>query len=267
MQIGLNRIIAPSLPLFDFFALARRCGCSTIELRNTIGNQNPFDGKNPREVRKQLANNNLSIASINSLQRFNDYTDARKKELRALLEYAKKIRAEAIVLCPVSGLPPDAERTVWLERTRFALSQYGPLFEEYGLYGYVEPLGFTTSSLRNKAEAIQVIEASGYQKWYRLVHDTFHHHLANEQEFFSSHTGIVHISSVLPAQLGEEPSDADRLLFLEEDLLCTKEQAQTLVTSGYRGTFSFEPFSPRVHTLDTAALEEEIKKSINLLFR
>lgn len=119
----------------------------------------------------------------------------------------------------------------------------------------------------SKAEAIQAIEASGYQKWYRLVHDTFHHHPANEQEFFSSHTGIVHLSSVLPVPLEKEPSDADRLLFLEEDLLFTKEQAQTLVTSGYRGIFSFEPFSPRVHNLDAETLEEEIKKSINLLFR
>ncbi|NLE14664.1 MAG: TIM barrel protein [Spirochaetales bacterium] len=267
MQIGINRIIAPSLPLFDFFSLAQRCGCSIIELRNDLKNQHPFEGKNPEEVRDLLAKHRLKVAAINALQRFNEYTEAKKEELRSLLDYAKSIRADAIVLCPVNGIERNADRAAWLERTTQALFQYGPLFEEYGLYGYVEPLGFRASSLRTKAEALKAIEASGYERWYRLVHDTFHHHLADEQEYFASMTGLVHLSSVAAGLRHTEPTDADRTLFLEDDLLATREQAQTLVNSGYRGIFSFEPFSPAVQHLDIESVETELKKSITLLFR
>lgn len=267
MQIGLNRIIAPSLPLYDFFSLAQRCGCSVIELRNDGGTQHPFDGKKAEEVRDHLAKHQLKVATINALQRFNEYSEAKNQELRTLLEYAKNLRADAIVLCPVNGIDANENRSLWLERTRYALSQYGPLFEEYGLYGYVEPLGFTASSLRSKAEAIEAIEGSGYERWYRLVHDTFHHHLANEKQYFASVTGLVHLSSVAAGSLHREPTDADRILFLEDDLLGTREQAQALVNSGYRGTFSFEPFSPAVQNLDIESLEMEIQKSINQLFR
>ena len=267
MQIGLNRIIAPSLPLYDFFSLAERCGCSIIELRNDLTNQHPFDTKNPEEVRDQLAKHHLKVAAINAFQRFNEYTDAKKEELKSLLEYAKSLRADAIVLCPVNGVERNADRASWLERTTHALSQYGPLFEEYRLYGYVEPLGFRASSLRTKAEAIRAIEASGYERWYRLVHDTFHHHLANEKQYFASMTNLVHLSSVASGPRHTEPTDADRILFQEDDLLATAEQAQALVNSGYRGIFSFEPFSPAVQNLDIDTLETEVKKSINQLFR
>ncbi len=267
MQIGLNRIIAPSLPLYEFFSLAERCGCSVIELRNDLANPHPFDGKKCEEVREKLAECNLKVETINALQRFNAYTEARRDELRILLEQAKSLRADAIVLCPVNGLDAGEDRTIWRERTREALTLYGPLFEEYGLYGFVEPLGFPQSSLRCKAEAVEAIENCRYERWYRLVHDTFHHHLAGELQCFPSMTGLVHVSSVADGSRLAEPTDADRILFQEDDLLGTREQAQALVNSGYRGIFSFEPFSPAIQNLDTESLQTEITKSINQLFR
>ena len=40
------------------------------------------------------------------------------------------------------------------------------------------------------------IRAAGGEGCYRLVHDTFHHHLAGETAFFPEWTGLVHISGV-----------------------------------------------------------------------
>ena len=68
----------------------------------------------------------------------------------------------------------------------------------------VEPLGFPVSSLRSKAEAIRAIRAAGGEGTYRLVHDTFHHHLAGETEVFADWTGLVHISGVTDPDVAVE---------------------------------------------------------------
>ena len=52
-------------------------------------------------------------------------------------------------------------------------------------------MGFTTSALSHKREAIAAIEAVGGRSRYKIEQDTFRHHLAGETEFFPEWTGIV----------------------------------------------------------------------------
>lgn len=99
-----------------------------------------------------------------------------------MADYAAASGAKALVMCPLND-----GTAVSFDDLVAALKAMKPILEERGLTGLVEPLGFPVSSLRTKAEAIKAIKAinaAGCGDVYRLVHDTFHHHLAGETEFF-----------------------------------------------------------------------------------
>lgn len=86
------------------------------------------------------------------------------------------------------------------------------------MIGLVEPIGFTASSLRDKAELVEVIEALDARDDIKLVHDTFQHVLAGDGEIFPAHTGIVHISGISDPNVAVgETLDAHRTLIDEND--------------------------------------------------
>ena len=125
-----------------------------------------------------------------------------------------------------------------------------PILDARGLTGLVEPLGFPVSSLRLKAEAIRAIEAAGGKGTYKLVHDTFHHHLAGETEFFPEWTGLVHISGVTdPSVAVDDMLDAHRVLVDGQDRVENLPQIRALLDAGFEGPYSFEPFATEVHDL------------------
>jgi len=45
-----------------------------------------------------------------------------------------------------------------------------------------------------------------------LLHDTFHHYLGGESEFFPKETAIVHVSGLLPGKTKAATTDEDRIL-------------------------------------------------------
>ena len=105
------------------------------------------------------------------------------------------------------------------------------------------------------------IDAIGAGQTFALVHDTFHHFLSGETEFFPERTGLVHISGVEDRTLAhEEIRDGHRVLVGEADTLGNVEQIRALLRGGYRGLFSFEPFAESVqaHENIAAALNESI---------
>ncbi len=268
-SLGLNRIIHPRLTFQEFAVLATLCGCSHIELRNDLDGVGLYDNLTTVEALHILTENRLSLESINALQNFNDRTEMlqlRREELRDLLEAARALNCRSIVLCPVNGLGVSEDLQQWDDQTRFALTSYGPLFEEYGMLGYVECLGFPQSSLRSKAKAVRAIEESGYSHCYKLVHDTFHHALAGEAELFPEQTGLVHVSGVLPNTHQKPLSDSDRVLVTPLDVLESKKQVQALLDGGYKGVISFEPFNSTIQQLDQEVLVEQVKESIAYLF-
>lgn len=263
-DFALNHMVAPRKSLRDFIDMARSLGVAQIEIRNDLSGQAITDGTPPETVRAEAEQAGLSIVSINALQRFNQWTPARADEASELITYAKMCGAKALVLCPVndeSFTPTPAERLAGL---REALTGLKPMLHEAGIVGLVEPLGFAECSLRMKREAVDAIAAVDGNDTFKLVHDTFHHHVAGETEMFPASTGLVHISGVIdPAVGADRMRDPHRVLVDAQDLIDNVGQVRALTAGGYRGPISFEPFSSEVH--DLADSEGAIRASMEFM--
>ena len=128
------------------------------------------------------------------------------------------------------------------------------MLEDHDLIGLLEPLGFEICALRLKSEAVETIEALGGKGRFKLVHDTFHHTLAQGGPSFPEHTGIVHISGVIDQRIAiGRMTDSDRVLVDSQDVLGNAEQIIALQAAGYRGPVSYEAFAPSVHAMSDPA--------------
>ena len=247
LTFALNHMTAPALTLDAFFALAVSLGMTSVEIRNDVDGNAILDGTTPSEVKSLAERHGVTIISINALQRFNEWTPARAAEAKELIDYAAACGARALVLVPKNDGTgqADGERQ---ENLRQSLTALKPLLEAAGIIGFVEPLGFEIGSLRSKREAAEAIKATGGEQAFRLVHDTFHHHLAGEPDLFADLTGLVHISGVEDPAVGvPDMRDSHRVLVGHEDRLGNISQIKALLAAGYSGPLSFEPFSPAVH--------------------
>ena len=243
MRFALNHIAAPKVPLDAFFALARDLGLTEVEIRNDL--PDVVGTVPPEAVRAAAAAAGVTIVAVNALYPFNVWSGDLPDRAVALADYAEAAGARALVMCPLNDGTPVAPADLVA-----ALAAMAPILRARGLLGFVEPLGFPISSLRTKAEALAAIDAAGGADVYRLVHDTFHHHLAGETAFFPERTGIVHISGVVdPAVAVEAMLDPHRVLVDAGDRLENLPQIRTLVAAGFAGPYSFEPFAPDVHGL------------------
>lgn len=257
MKFALNHMAAPRLDCRAFLDLAASLGCVGVELRNDLADKQLtraafFDGEAPQTIGDEALAKGLRLLGLSEAYGFNDWSNAMRVKVQLLIDQALEAGAESISLIPRNDAPAyaEGERDTALRR---ALDEILPLLEGTGIVALIEPLGFVTSSLRRKADAVGAIEAVAGERYFKLVHDTFHHHLAGETEYFPDHTGIVHISGVIdPALHPEDMQDAHRILVDERDRLGNVEQIRALLALGYEGAFSFEPFSPEVHALADA---------------
>jgi len=246
-QFALNHMCAPRFTVEEFFDLARALGISAVEIRNDLSGRPILDGTDVASIRAAAAERSLRILSINALQRFNLWNVERDREARDLIDYAAGCGAEALVLVPLN----DGTRSAHGERQanlRIALKALMPMLRAAGVKGLVEPLGFEACSLRFKSEAAIAIRSVDTQSTFSLVHDTFHHHLAGEQEVFPDLTGLVHISGVSQKSVAiSDMHDGDRILVDDKDRLQNFVQLRRLMAGGYAGPLSFEPFARSVH--------------------
>lgn len=261
LRLALNHMVAPQLGLPEFFSLAAGLGIRDVEIRNDISGKPILDGTAPDTVRAAAAKAGVTIITINALQRFNEWNAAREREASALAAYAAAAGVTGLVLVPTndgSGRG-EGERQ---RNLRTALRNLRPILGDYSLLGLVEPLGFQSCSLRLKSEAAQAIEEVGGD--FRLVHDTFHHHLAGEPAIFPERTGLVHISGVDEPHLEiADMRDAHRVLVGPSDRLGNIEQMNALRAGGYAGPFSFEPFAEDLRTAAEPA--HAIRESMNFI--
>ena len=253
VRFALNHMAAPSLPIGDFFALATSLGINAVEVRNDLAGNAILDGTSPETVAQAAERHGLTILSINALQRFNEWNATCAGEARELIDYAKACGARALVLVPKNDGTgrADGERQ---ENLRQSLAALRPMLDTAGIIGLVEPLGFEICSLRSKAEAVAAIDAVAGRSTFKLVHDTFHHHLAGEEQLFADLTGLVHISGVSdPAVSIADMRDPHRVLVAADDRLDNTGQMRALIKASYAGPFSFEPFAAAVHDLNDPA--------------
>jgi 2-keto-myo-inositol isomerase len=250
LRFALNRMVAPRLSLPAFIDLAVSLKADAIEIRNDLKGVEIEDGTAPQTVRELCAAKGISVLSINALYPFDVWDDERRAQATTLAAYARDCGAQGLVMCPLNDtgdVRTQAQRAVGL---RTALTGLAPILREHGILGFIEPLGFEECSLRRKRTAVDAIQAIGGLDVFRLVHDTFHHHLASEHEFFPELTGLVHISGVEDAEAPlASIRDGHRVLVGEGDILGNAAQIDTLLSTGYCGYLSFEPFADSVHGL------------------
>jgi 2-keto-myo-inositol isomerase len=255
---ALNHMTAPRLDCRSFLNLAAELGCVGVELRNDLADKKLssaefFDSGQPATIGEYARNKGLRLLGLSEAYGFNAWSEPMRAKVQLLIDQAKASGAESISLIPRNDAPKlnNAERAAAI---REALGEVLPMVKAAGLVALVEPLGFLSSSLRRKADAVEAIEAVGGRGHFKLVHDTFHHHLASEKDYFPEYTGIVHISGVVdPSLQVDELEDEHRILVDGGDRLGNIEQIRSLLASGYTGAFSYEPFSPQVHALSDPA--------------
>ncbi|GAB4368590.1 MAG: TIM barrel protein [Spirochaetales bacterium] len=271
-RFALNRILAPRSTLTEFIHLASSLEIPKIELRNDLPGVGVIDSFSPLEVKKLCQDAGISILTINAVQKFNlrSYRIAVMEELKHLLDLCHTIGCSALVLCPNND-PSDTRKPSQIRNeTVEALQGMGPLFAESGIMGLVEPLGFQISSLSSAREALEMIQESGFS-CYKLLLDTFHHHLGPDAledigaRIPVEQIGLVHVSGVEDPLAVEDLQDQHRVLPGPADKLNSKRQVQRLVENGYGGDISFEPFSRRVQNLPLKDLKEQIRKSMEYL--
>lgn len=265
IKFALNHIAAPRLSSRDFIDLAARLGCNGVELRNDLSDKkltsrDVFDGESPATIGAYARDKGIRLLGLSEAYGFNRWSEAMRSKVELLIAQARESGAETISLIPSNdgAQETDAAR---LAALRDALAAIGPMIEAAGIKALIEPLGFTTSSLRLKREAVDAINAVGGRDCFRLVHDTFHHFLAGETEYFPEMTGIVHISGVVdPDVAPDQMQDGHRILVDNRDRLGNVGQIRDLSRLGYTGAYSFEPFATSVHA--DPALETSLRDSI-----
>lgn len=252
----------------DFMRMAKSIGCKGVHYRNDLGRP-LFDGDSLEAVRQLAGDEGMQITGLAQLERFNEWNAERAKQAAELIKTAAAIGAAGIGLIPVNdgtGVAEGARQA----NLKNALAELKPLLQSAGLKGFIEPLGFVQCSLRHKAEAVAAIEAVEGQGTFMLVHDTFHHFMANGRAtgapIFPEYTGIVEISGVIESELApSDLQDIHRILVDARDRIGNVDQIRELAEAGYTGPVSFEPFSPQVHGLSNPA--EAIAQSFDFIAR
>lgn len=262
LHFALNSICAPALGYREFVALARSTGCDGVEFRTDL--QRPVFGDDPATVAGEICREaGLTIHTLAELKAFNRFSDEALGRARELADLAAACGARAITLIPDNSGTIHDRRTEQTE-LQHALGQLKPLLDDHGLIGLIETLGFSSSSLRRKSDAVLAIRELDASATFQLVHDTFHHHLAGEEELFPDETGIVHISGVTDTTVDRASMrDAHRGLVDGRDRLGTVRQIVGLQQGGFRGPVSFEPFAPQVHAFTDP--KSEILRSIHFI--
>ncbi|MDX7951577.1 TIM barrel protein [Lichenihabitans sp. Uapishka_5] len=262
--VALNHRVVPKASLTDFLDLAVALGVGDVELRNELPGVAIADGTLPETVLHEAEKRGLTILSINALYPFNIWTRERAQLAATLIDYAAACGAKGIVLCPLNDAADQAGPAERAASLRDALTALAPMLRQAGIVGLVEPLGFPGCSLRLKRDAIAAIDAVGGADVFRLVHDTFHHHVADETEVFAGRTGLVHISGVVDGTVARDAmQDAHRVLVTAGDRLDTLGQIRALVSGGYVGPLSFEPFADSVS--DAADIRGLLETSIAVI--
>ncbi|MGX9334317.1 TIM barrel protein (plasmid) [Klebsiella grimontii] len=260
----INRKVALNLGIERFFKLVQRVGLNKVEIRNDMPGGKVTDDLSREQVRELAASYELEIITINAVYPFNR-PDAKTLALtEELLQDAQGTGAKALVLCPLNDGTPIAAA-----QTQSAIAQLTPLFKKYGIQGLVEPLGFRQSSLRSAVQAQALIRQAGSP--FKILLDSFHHYLyENAEQEFANHIdirgiGLVHLSGVEDTRAKETLVDEDRFMLTNKDVMNNVGLVQRLEKSGYRGIYSFEPFSSTLTNWGEDEIERQINHSIALI--
>ena len=247
IHFALNRTCSPDRSLTEFIALAKAAGVDAIEVRNDVPGREFSDGTKAEDLRAILDDAGLRLASINALQRFNDWDSDRESEAVSLARYAAVLGAPGIVLCPVVDPDHGWSEQQLDEMLRHSLRQLRPILLEHGVTGYVEPLGMQGSTMKRQSRAAAAVsDVTGWDA-YRICHDAFQFYRCGDTEMLPDRVGLVHISGIDRTDLAPGAlTEPDRGLVDERDRVGVIHQLRSLIGGGYAGYVSIEPFKPSV---------------------
>ena len=250
IKFGFNHMVCPSLTPEGLVDAAVQAGAVAIELRNDIGANSIGDVDTARRVGAKAVDRGLEVRSINALYPFNVWNDERAHQTESLAKLAAACGATGLVMCPLNEGKMLEDTPEKAANLRAGLKGALAILGEFGLKGFVEPLGFPISSLRFKRAALAAIDDIRGAEVFFLVHDTFHHRGSGEREIFAARTGLVHVSGLEdPTIAFADMLDGHRVLVGPKDRLGNVEQLRQLYADGFDGIVSFEPFAKEVHEL------------------
>ncbi|MEP1207002.1 MAG: TIM barrel protein [Rhizobiaceae bacterium] len=253
---ALNHMTVAAMGFQPMLDLAQRLGCVGVECRNDL-DSDLFDGLSPQSAGEMLRDVGLRLLSLAEIKRFDRLTVDELPAAVELMDAAAEAGAEAVSLIPSNDGEPFDEAAMVV-----ALELLMPHLQQRQLTGLIEPLGFETCGLRFKRLAVDLLESRGWTDQFKIIHDTFHHHVAGETEQFPSNTGLVHLSGVTDCQLAlSQMRDPHRVLVGEDDRLGNVTQITELLNSGCSAPLSFEAFAPEIH--GATNIEERLQRSMN----
>jgi 2-keto-myo-inositol isomerase len=264
MDFALNQKTAPKLGFAAFLDLAAELGCVGVEPRNDLGRP-LFDGIEPVRAGEMARQRGLRFIGLSEIYPFNDWNENRRAAVGCLIETARASGAETVSFIPLVDVREGdgAERARTL---RAVLAEILPMLHGTGVVGLVEPIGFSTSSIRFQREATLAIESLGADNRLGIVHDTFQHALASDADIVVRHIRLVHISGIAGgSDILTDSLDAQRILVDERDRIDTSGQVKSLLEAGYAGPFSYECTSPLVQ--NSSDPKAQIGASITYLSR
>jgi 2-keto-myo-inositol isomerase len=264
MDFALNQKTSPKLGFAAFLDLAAELGCVGVEPRNDLGRP-LFDGIEPVRAGKMPRQRGLRFIGLSEIYPFNDWNESRRAAVGCMIETARASGAETVSFIPrVDVREGDgAERARTL---RAVPAEIVPMLQGTGVVGLVEPIGFSTSSIKFQREATQAIESLGADDHLGIVHDTFQHALAGDADIVVRHIRLVHISGIAGASdILTDSLDAQRILVDERDRTDTSGQVKSLLEAGYAGPFSYECTSPLIQ--NSSDPRAQIAASITYLSR
>jgi 2-keto-myo-inositol isomerase len=264
----LNRVTKPQIPLEEFLNFTADLGIKYVEVRNDFTDKGVLDGLSDASLQMAFNKTGVKVLTINALYPFEDGKVLKENttKLKGLIAEAQRINCPQIVLCPLNDANDKRSPAQRADELVISLTAYGPLLAEAKMIGLVEPLGFEICSLRTKKRALEGIASCEYPDSYQLLHDTFHHYLSGESEFFPKQTAIIHVSGVLAGKTKGAITDEDRILVTKDDIMDNRGQVAALVEGGCRAPISYEPFSPQVRELPLSELKAQLQESIDYLF-
>lgn len=267
-MLCLNRVTKPQIPLEDFLAFTAELGIKSVEVRNDFTDKGILDGLSDAALGKALAATGIKVLTINALYPFEDLRVLPEniEKLKGLIKEAKRVNCPYIVLCPLNDATDPRTPAQRAQQLVAALNAYGPLFKAAGMIGLIEPLGFEICALRTKKAALAGINQSDFPQCFKLLHDTFHHFLSGETDFFPKETAIIHVSGVLAGKAKPAITDEDRLLVTKDDIMDNKGQVAALLSGGCTAAISYEPFSSQVRAMPLSELKPKLQQSIKYLF-
>lgn len=256
-KFSLSRVTALHLSFDDFLHLSESVGIHAIEvLRSDIPGFDKADMTTCKSVAEKCQKHHIKILALNALPDFDVWNKERETQAIQLFKAAQILKADGVVCWPLNDKNDQRNDAQRKQDLHAALTELKKIALEYGVKAYIEPVGFFTASMRFKPDAVKAIQSVDGKDIIQLVHDTFHHHLSSETQFFPEYTGLVHMSGVIDATLPlEKIRDEDRYLVDDQDVLKTIYQLKQLWGHGYTGYATFEPFAPSVQNSPTIAVE------------